>query len=235
MRGLARDPSKRFATAREMAQALERVVPPAAPREVGLWVESAAGVSIRERALRIEDMERASVVTLAPEEAAALSEKLANDTTPAGAAEPAPPHELSSISVSTARPMPAPKSRAPRTLALVALLCCAAAAGFYGARLAPGPEGGAAPPESHAAVVGDQAPATPPSAAAAVDATEAPAQPASSPTASATASASAAPRPQATAPRGPSVARPPSKKADCQPPYEVTADGVRRYKPQCLR
>ncbi|MEJ7729212.1 MAG: serine/threonine-protein kinase [Polyangiaceae bacterium] len=104
MRGLARDAGARFATAREMAKALERVVAPAAPREVGLWVEAAAGATIRERALRIEDMEAASVVTLAPEEAAALSEKLGNDVTPPGAAEPAPPGELSSISVSTARP-----------------------------------------------------------------------------------------------------------------------------------
>jgi len=39
LRGLEKDPAKRFSTAREMAQALERAMPPAAPSEVTEWVE----------------------------------------------------------------------------------------------------------------------------------------------------------------------------------------------------
>jgi serine/threonine-protein kinase len=233
MRGLARDAAERFATAREMAQALERVVAPAAAREVGLWVEAAAGATIRERALRIEDMERASVITLAPEEAAALSEKRGNDVTPPGAVEPSPPQELSSISVSTARPAPPPRSRAPRTAALFALLGCAAAAGFYGARWMPGTASEAPPVEAQAAsVLVQPAPPSPELPAASAAPSE---PPAASASASTTATAPAA-RPAA-APRPPKVtAKPPPKpRSDCEPPYEVTADGVRRYKPQCLR
>jgi serine/threonine-protein kinase len=232
MRGLAREPGARFATAREMAKALERVVAPAAPREVGLWVEAAAGATIRERALRIEDMERASVVTLAPEEAAALSEKLGNDVTPPGAAERPPPAELSSISVSTARPAPPPRSRAPRTAALVALLGCAAAAGFYGARWMPTPEGGPPAVEAQAASVVAQ----PSAAAQETAATAPPVETAAAPPASATATASAAAARPPALPRAPKAgARPAKPRSDCEPPYEVTADGVRRYKPQCLR
>ena len=39
MRGLERDPSRRFSTALEMATALEAAVGLLAPREVGAWVE----------------------------------------------------------------------------------------------------------------------------------------------------------------------------------------------------
>src|SRR5207247_1907206 len=38
LRGLAREPEHRFANARELAYALERIVPPATASEVGAWV-----------------------------------------------------------------------------------------------------------------------------------------------------------------------------------------------------
>ena len=50
MRGLARDRDERFATAREMAVALERAVPPATAREIGEWVEATARVELDQRA-----------------------------------------------------------------------------------------------------------------------------------------------------------------------------------------
>ncbi|AKU97054.1 serine/threonine protein kinase [Labilithrix luteola] len=43
MKGLDRDADKRWSSAREMAEALERVYRPAPPREIGAWVEKAAG------------------------------------------------------------------------------------------------------------------------------------------------------------------------------------------------
>jgi eukaryotic-like serine/threonine-protein kinase len=55
LRGLARDPDARFATALDMADALEDVLVAASPREVGAWVERVAGDALRRRAeLRAE-------------------------------------------------------------------------------------------------------------------------------------------------------------------------------------
>jgi serine/threonine protein kinase len=50
MRGLERDKTKRFATAKEMALALQRAVPPALASDVGEWVESVAEHTLVERA-----------------------------------------------------------------------------------------------------------------------------------------------------------------------------------------
>jgi serine/threonine-protein kinase len=49
LRGLEKDPAKRFPTAREMAQALEWAMPPAAPSEVTEWVEEYAHDALLER------------------------------------------------------------------------------------------------------------------------------------------------------------------------------------------
>ena len=58
--GLAKAPDDRFATAREMAQALEGVLTPAPAREVGVWVEELAGPEMDARAARIGRMEAES-------------------------------------------------------------------------------------------------------------------------------------------------------------------------------
>jgi serine/threonine protein kinase len=63
LRGLERDPSKRFATAREMAAALDACIGVASPTEIGDWVERTAGEELRERALRIALIERGAAVT----------------------------------------------------------------------------------------------------------------------------------------------------------------------------
>jgi serine/threonine protein kinase len=60
MKGLERDPAKRFATAREMASEVERVVAPASSTEVGEWVERLAADELRDRANRIQEIERSS-------------------------------------------------------------------------------------------------------------------------------------------------------------------------------
>ena len=49
LRGLSRDPNDRFATALEMATALESVVVPSSQREVAAWVETVAGETLRRR------------------------------------------------------------------------------------------------------------------------------------------------------------------------------------------
>src|SRR5262249_9337506 len=57
MRGLERDPAKRFATARDMAIALERQGALATPIEVGAWVERVAGPTLAQRAERVTAIE----------------------------------------------------------------------------------------------------------------------------------------------------------------------------------
>jgi serine/threonine-protein kinase len=57
MRGLARDPKDRFATALEMSDALVQALPPASSAEVGAWVTSLAAETLRDRQALIREME----------------------------------------------------------------------------------------------------------------------------------------------------------------------------------
>jgi serine/threonine protein kinase len=66
MRGLEKDPKKRFASAREMALAIEDCVQLAATYEVGEWVERTAKMMLAERAQKLAEIEsRASESRLA--------------------------------------------------------------------------------------------------------------------------------------------------------------------------
>ncbi|MBX3221414.1 MAG: serine/threonine protein kinase [Labilithrix sp.] len=61
LRGLARDPEMRFATAREMALAIEQTIGLASPSEVGEWVEQVVGDELHRRAQTIAEIEVASL------------------------------------------------------------------------------------------------------------------------------------------------------------------------------
>jgi eukaryotic-like serine/threonine-protein kinase len=60
LKALAPTAETRFASAREMAIALENCVPPASNLKVGAWVESVAGDSLRERAQRLREAEEST-------------------------------------------------------------------------------------------------------------------------------------------------------------------------------
>ncbi len=60
LRGLAADPSARFATAREMASAIEEALPMAVPAVVGAWTERVAAESLAQRAATLAEIDRAS-------------------------------------------------------------------------------------------------------------------------------------------------------------------------------
>jgi eukaryotic-like serine/threonine-protein kinase len=60
MRGLARDPATRYATAREMAMAIEQTIGLASPSEVGEWVEMIAADELGRRAASVAAIEAAS-------------------------------------------------------------------------------------------------------------------------------------------------------------------------------
>jgi serine/threonine-protein kinase len=69
LRGLSRSPSERFASAAEMALALEQAVPPATAREVSAWLVSLAGDALAKRAALVTDMDggaRGAASTAAP-------------------------------------------------------------------------------------------------------------------------------------------------------------------------
>jgi serine/threonine protein kinase len=60
LHGLARNPHQRFATAREMALALERLGDFARPSEIGEWVEGLAAEALAARNVRLQEVERSS-------------------------------------------------------------------------------------------------------------------------------------------------------------------------------
>jgi len=60
LRGLQRDPERRYATAREMAADLDACIGVASPTEIGEWVEFTAADELRERANLIAEVERAA-------------------------------------------------------------------------------------------------------------------------------------------------------------------------------
>ncbi len=62
LRGIDPNPARRFATAREMARALQIAVPPAAASDVGDWVQSTAGTTITSRAKRVAIIERSTTM-----------------------------------------------------------------------------------------------------------------------------------------------------------------------------
>jgi serine/threonine-protein kinase len=67
MKGLERDPDKRFATANEMAAAIEATGLLVRPADVGAWVEQTAGDVLRRRSERIGEIESdVSVPALPP-------------------------------------------------------------------------------------------------------------------------------------------------------------------------
>jgi serine/threonine-protein kinase len=106
MRALARDPAARFPTARDMADALVRAVPPALATDVGAWVEDAARQVLDERSARLSDIESQSSQPVQPMAASLpppLPPRLPHS-------RPVPPPPLPPL------PPPLPAPRGKRTL-----------------------------------------------------------------------------------------------------------------------
>jgi serine/threonine-protein kinase len=67
MRGLAIDPAERYATAREMALAVERTIGVVTASEVGQWVENLANETLRDRLARVAAIENAEITSISSE------------------------------------------------------------------------------------------------------------------------------------------------------------------------
>jgi len=74
LKGLSRARDGRFATAREMAVALEKIGAVAHPREVGEWVERIAGAALHGRAQSVARVESPTAMTAATPRSAATGE-----------------------------------------------------------------------------------------------------------------------------------------------------------------
>jgi|HubBroStandDraft_1064217.scaffolds.fasta_scaffold72640_2 eukaryotic-like serine/threonine-protein kinase len=100
MRGLKRKSSDRYASALEMAEALERAIPLATPRVVGVWVGSLLATELASRAVRVAEAESFSSTT--PQAALQSQAARDDDVTVADPTllDPASRTQASSISVS---------------------------------------------------------------------------------------------------------------------------------------
>jgi serine/threonine-protein kinase len=105
LKGLARDPSDRFVTARDMAIALEDSVPMATQSSVGSWVEVVAAKSLKERAARVAEIE--SVPSTGP------TDLPVEDTGPPVRRSVPPPSASRAARVSIPPPVPPPRAPAP--------------------------------------------------------------------------------------------------------------------------
>jgi serine/threonine-protein kinase len=65
LKGLEREPLKRFATAAEMAEAIEEIIPPASCREVAKWTQKVAAEALQSRSRLLSELESISGKNLA--------------------------------------------------------------------------------------------------------------------------------------------------------------------------
>jgi serine/threonine-protein kinase len=246
LRGLSMDPTQRFATAREMARALEACGPLAPPSDVGEWVESLAGERLAERQTVISRIESQTGIPM-PRPANAQSEP----TSQVSNVRPTPSAMDSKRLREVVAAMEAPPAQ-PGTVATGRALVFAGIAAVTGVVLAAivalaiRPSAEAASSATPLSPSGAVAPSAPPSAASTEFGSE---------TAAATASAvvpsidieqlaqvadpaAAPPKPKpqthvvpVSAPAPAAAAAKP--RAACDPPYTIDADGVKHYKREC--
>jgi serine/threonine-protein kinase len=205
LRGLARRPEDRFATALEMARALEHVVRPASAREIGEWVESVAGAQLRARAHKLDAIES---------EQSGVAAAVIGADEPTGllaGSESAVPEYSSSYRPERRRATAARRRVAWSALALAALC----AGGLIAWRVSPKPPRDLSPIEPARFAPATNDPKPPPSIA--VSAAPQPPPPVA---------ASATPKP-------PVRRVVPPRRPGCNPPYTFV-DGMKRWKPECL-
>ena len=228
LRALNRDPSQRYHSARAFAAALEASIDAAPPSAVGEWVNRSAAESLAQRAKLLAEIEVTSAHALPPKSS------VGPRTLPSRPAEAAAPAEAA----------PERRSRRPWLWAVMGAALPSAALLLWMR-----PDGEAPPPKLEQQTVAPSparpAPPAPPPAAAAPLAQEsdvpkaarAPAAVTSAPepeAPEASADQAEPPRPSATVRRStPSKPRPQARK-DCDPPYRVDENGIRRIRPECL-
>ncbi|HEV8549676.1 MAG TPA: serine/threonine-protein kinase [Polyangiaceae bacterium] len=233
MRGLNRDRTARFETARDMARALEACGSFATPSEVGEWVEATADTALANRARIVSEVEQIEDFSVAdgggrpPRVFAASEEPTAVDV---GLS----PGDQRSGAGAGPDAEPARRRRVVILAAVVGFLLGAIGLWIaFPSRHEPQPI-----PPAPAAAAPLPAPAPIPSASVSVEIPAPPTASVSSPPAPGP-TASAAPSVETTARKHfpPPPPRPMPKAAEkrnCEPPYTIDQDGHRHYKMECL-
>jgi serine/threonine-protein kinase len=230
MRGLERDKTKRFATAKEMAVALERTLHPALPTDVGEWVERIAGESLSQRAERVAEIE--SVTGEQPALTQIMSGLEASNQDASQGSGPLPSNpegissQVSSISVAASDSL-APSDARPRKKRMVLFVTLGAAALLAAVLLGVTLGGGRAPASTGATATATAAAAT------------TPATTPITPSASAAPTAVATTAKTATVPttKTTAVAKPPPPTGaapNCNPPFRIGPNGEKIYKRECM-
>jgi serine/threonine-protein kinase len=247
LRGLSRRRDDRFATASEMAIALEQFAPFPTAREIGQWVQETARAELTIRAERVAAIEGISEITSPAGkegEDDALETSVRRPETATVAIPPAASADASTPADVTRFMRPA--ARRGRVAIAIAIALLGGLAVWRASRTPPAdalPELGkvdssaaaasaaqerAATAESGSTAPAEGAPVNAlPAPSAAVDSAPAPAR---SHASGRRAQGSAMPRPSPT----PAPAREPAARSHCNPPYTITPDGVRAYKTECL-
>ncbi len=238
LRGLARDRQARFATAREMALALERCTRLAPPSEVGEWVERTAGQVLVMRAQNLAEIESISShvpLTAIPTPPPAAPAKPSEPSGPASAkADGVSSSQLSSISVAKSGVPEAHAAPASRRRGWVwggAMLVVALGAAGAFREISARKEAASQPSEAVPSAAPPPSSSAAEAAASAASTVAAPSASASPSAASASASASAV---VVKPPPPPPRPRHPSKLEGCDPPYTIDAEGHKHYKLNCL-
>jgi serine/threonine-protein kinase len=229
MSALASDPAERCASAQEMADVLQRVLPPAFPAEVGRWVADVAGEVLAGRDASLADIENNTAVVAVAEPNDAL------DQTKVDLEMPSQP---SSVSVETPIPEAGTRHLSPRAMGVVAASVLVLIVGAFAVTWSATGVRGTVAATGSAATVPAAVVAAPATATASV--TEA--SPSALPVTSATQPSPVRPssRPPTNRRSAPPVTRHadappalPSKRA-CDPPYVIDSAGDRQYKTECL-
>jgi serine/threonine protein kinase len=240
MRGLARDPLSRYATARDMAVALESCAGLASPTQVGTWVESLAQNALAQRAAAVAEIENSSsrivdMVHLTPADAVVSA---ASSTPPVTRdASFAPSH----CGLGASRPandsFPRPNRRAAAWLLGGAILLGGVIALAAGLRRSAPSAPAVLSPSATSASIATSIPAASSVAlepAVRLDASSSPPVPSAQPSPRAS---SAPPAPAKTAApwTAGAPARRPAATIDCTPPYALDAQGHKHWKDACFR
>ena len=125
MKGLQRSAEARFATAKEMAQAIESAVRPATPREVAQWIERVGGSRLAERAQLVARIERETIAPVSggavatPRSSAPERRRISSEEV--GREERAPTTAVQQSAPAIASAVQEPRPRRRRSLAAAGL------------------------------------------------------------------------------------------------------------------
>jgi eukaryotic-like serine/threonine-protein kinase len=266
LKALSRDPTKRFATAREMAKALEKLMPPVPASEIGEYVEEVAGTALAARSQRISLIERSSTSdvtaiggsqhetvrgTGGSAKAAPTSEPalgVAASEAETGLAPGSPETSLTNASAIEI-PVHGPRGKKMYVIAVVAAIALAGIMGLtvmsFSSRGGNSPSTASPPAASPTtpATTSSSAVATPPPPTPSTESASPPPPVESAASTKTTAAVPAKPPVVVVAktagttalPTAKTSASPPPPAPNCDPPYVVDANGVRRYKRECAR